>query len=432
MRERALFEALRPSLFDLRNICNGNYSKTIFCLWQTITVLCNISMTNKSKEMNTSDDQQLKAALMELWKDTFGDSDDYVRLVFDNYFKRDMVEFEIRDGRLIAGLLGVPYRLRRASKEAMGVYMCGLATRPEFRRQGIMHRLIGRFCERMKSKDFTFAFLFSASHDLKNYYRKSCFFDASKKYMRYKYIHFLNVKKSSKKSIERLAVDKSIVEIIKENYLSIQGLNDKSEIELFVNNIYFKYCFNNNVNIENVIKIISNIIELSRYINTRKLLSTDILVLHSIKDTAIAIYENYISGGIILISRDELGELDGVLFCSNIENGEASLPLLDSDSEEKEDALILTLRNFYPGIDVVATPVDSIIPNSMLRILDWETAADFFGKNEKFNSLLRMGGNQSSMFGKNDINGSVPHHLINLNRVTSSPAISLGISLMLE
>ncbi|MDE6296382.1 MAG: hypothetical protein K2L89_00915, partial [Muribaculaceae bacterium] len=51
----------------------------------------------------------LKQQMMGLWKENFHDSDEYIKLVFDEYFDPDYVEYEERDGRVIASLMAIPY-----------------------------------------------------------------------------------------------------------------------------------------------------------------------------------------------------------------------------------------------------------------------------------------------------------------------------------
>ena len=52
---------------------------------------------------------EIKEGMMRLWKETFHDSEEYVRLVFDAFFNIEMVEYEEIDGNIVAALLAVPY-----------------------------------------------------------------------------------------------------------------------------------------------------------------------------------------------------------------------------------------------------------------------------------------------------------------------------------
>ena len=52
---------------------------------------------------------ELKKKMMELWKNTFHDSDAYINLVFDTYFNTEYIEYYEENGKLISALLGIPY-----------------------------------------------------------------------------------------------------------------------------------------------------------------------------------------------------------------------------------------------------------------------------------------------------------------------------------
>ena len=53
-------------------------------------------------------DADLKYQMMKLWKDTFHDSDDYISLIFENYFDSSLVEYVQEDGKLISAMMAVP------------------------------------------------------------------------------------------------------------------------------------------------------------------------------------------------------------------------------------------------------------------------------------------------------------------------------------
>lgn len=130
---------------------------------------------------------------MELWKKTFYDSDEYIQLVFDSYFKAENVIYHIDGDRLVAMMLCIPYDFRAAtaaddSLMLRGVYLCGLATLPEYRRRGIMSNLM-REAERLwscRGKDFLF--LIPADNGLREYYARMGYSTCS--FRRYRNIEF--------------------------------------------------------------------------------------------------------------------------------------------------------------------------------------------------------------------------------------------------
>lgn len=115
-------------------------------------------------------EKNVKTQLMELWKKTFHDSDEYISLVFDSYFDSEMVEYEEREGKIIAALLAIPYLFGKESHGVKGVYLCGLATYPQYRGEGIMTQLLERISNRMEKKGYSFLFLIPAEHGLVRYY----------------------------------------------------------------------------------------------------------------------------------------------------------------------------------------------------------------------------------------------------------------------
>ena len=126
----------------------------------------------------------LKQDMMELWKDTFHDSDDYIRLVFDTYFNRENVHVRIEDDRLSAALLGIPYEFSMpqscpAHPRLRGMYLCGLATRPEYRRRGIMSSLMLEAEQDAFQRGFDMTFLIPADSHLRDFYRRAGYLDLS-------------------------------------------------------------------------------------------------------------------------------------------------------------------------------------------------------------------------------------------------------------
>lgn len=117
------------------------------------------------------ENEKLREGMMRLWKETFNDSDDYIRLVFDSYFDPEYVEYELdANGNVCASMLGVPYSFGLHNNQINGVYLCGLATKGENRGCGIMTNLINRMGERMKRLGFAFMFLIPADQGLQKFY----------------------------------------------------------------------------------------------------------------------------------------------------------------------------------------------------------------------------------------------------------------------
>ena len=116
-------------------------------------------------------DPEIKKKLAKLWKDTFGDSDQYVSLIFNKNFNPELCEYEEVGGDIVAGLLGVPYEFGNAGQRIRALYLCGLATKPQFRSRGIMTRLLARINEKARNSGFAFTFLIPSDPGLRKYYK---------------------------------------------------------------------------------------------------------------------------------------------------------------------------------------------------------------------------------------------------------------------
>ena len=75
------------------------------------------------------DNNDIKLQIMKLWKDTFHDTDEYIKLVFDNYFNPELVEYKVENGEVLAAMLGVPYYFDM--KLAIKLFSVLLTKKPE-------------------------------------------------------------------------------------------------------------------------------------------------------------------------------------------------------------------------------------------------------------------------------------------------------------
>lgn len=112
-----------------------------------------------------------KEQLVALWKTCFGDSDSFIRLFFDRVYRDENALTLERGGRLCCALHIVPYKMLAGEQELTMAYVCGVATWPEFRRQGLMGRLMRQALEEMTSRGYDLTSLIPATPALFNYYR---------------------------------------------------------------------------------------------------------------------------------------------------------------------------------------------------------------------------------------------------------------------
>lgn len=112
-----------------------------------------------------------KGQLIDLWRLCFGDSEDFIRLFFDRVYREENVLTLEREGQILCALHIVPYRMLVAGHEWSLAYVCGVATWPEYRRQGLMGRLMRQAIDVMAGRGYDLTALIPATPALFEYYR---------------------------------------------------------------------------------------------------------------------------------------------------------------------------------------------------------------------------------------------------------------------
>lgn len=230
---------------------------------------------------------ELKKKLMKLWKDTFHDSDAYISLIFDEYFDPEYIEYQEEKNQIISGLIGIPYEFGCGSNRIKGMYLCGLATKEEFRHKGIMSDMISRINKKAAEQGFTISFLIPASDMLRIYYQGKGYVNGMYRVEeRYTDIHDFN---------------KDCISFI-----------NREEDRLRPHRL--KYY--DNLVVSKLDEPDSALLkEISKYITEKERENNSyVTLLHSEKDIENIIKENKISGGEILLAKNESDELKGIVF----------------------------------------------------------------------------------------------------------------------
>lgn len=242
------------------------------------------------------DATDVKRRMYQLWKDTFHDSDEYVSLIFDNYFDPDLVEFEEKEGRIVAGLIGVPYEFGNAENKLRGLYLCGLATNPHFRSQGIMTALLNRINKKALERGFAFTFLIPSDEGLRKYYHDRHYVNAFYRVVdNYTSLHDFNLEYHS-----ILAQQKEKVADLKKRYF---------------NSLKCDLISASNPGEQSVITALK---ELIKDIENAQL---DLQILHSDHDIEVLIKENSISGGTIHFVSNNTGKITAAAFTTISDHG---------------------------------------------------------------------------------------------------------------
>lgn len=120
----------------------------------------------------------MKAEILNLWKASFDDTDDFVRLYFDRVYKDEYTLTLRENGQVVSALQMIPYRMTVGGTTVPLAYVCGVCTRPSERGRGLMHQLMQQAIAEMRRRGFTLTALIPASERLAGYYRRFGYTDA--------------------------------------------------------------------------------------------------------------------------------------------------------------------------------------------------------------------------------------------------------------
>lgn len=263
---------------------------------------------------------ELKDKMKKLWKDTFHDSDSYISLIFDNYFNPEFVEYHEENGKLISALMGVPYVFGNGRNSFKGLYLCGLATLDEYRHRGIMHGLIERINLKAKEHDMTISFLIPASDMLRIYYQGKGYVNGMYRVEeRYTDIH--NFDNDSLIMINN--EEEHIRHIRLKQYENISVIRSAD--------------FDDDLRYSIVKYIISN--------ETRQ--HSFVSLVHSSDDTINMLRENLLSGGEIMVAKDQEGKVVGVVFVTFGDRRRIIIPKIYYDDKYIYYKLLSKVKSVY-------------------------------------------------------------------------------------
>lgn len=239
------------------------------------------------------DPDKVKAGIMELWKKTFHDSNEYISVVFNNYFDKSLYVYREADDKVIASILGIPYDFYFGDIHLKGLYLCGIATEPHHRRKGIMTDLLEEIEEKAKD-EYDFSFLIPSDETKRIIYSGKGFYNAI--YKVYEYYTALHDFKAEFDSTLYF-FDDHIKKLKTDLFESLKIVKLSDNIELYGK------------------KIISYISDYEsaarRYLHLR----------HTTEDILTAMEDNSLSRGEVFISLDKSGEVTCVMFTEPAADG---------------------------------------------------------------------------------------------------------------
>lgn len=257
---------------------------------------------------------QLKQKIKKLWQDTFHDSEEYLALIFDNYFNPEFVEFTEHEGEVTSCLLGIPFNFGNAENHIRGLYLHGLATKHQFRSQGLMTGLLNRINEKALEQGFAFTFLIPTDEGLRKYYHDREYVNAFYRVVdNYTSLHDFDLEYDSVLAEQKDKVadlKKRYYESLKTDFLSKNHVVEDSMID--------------------------GIVELVRGIEDTQL---DLQLIHSDEDLRILIKENTISDGEIHFVYNAAGQISAVAFLSKGEDAVRIHKLYSTDVTSKYKVL---------------------------------------------------------------------------------------------
>lgn len=106
--------------------------------------------------------------IIHVWKKCFGEDDPSIYTFLSRYYFNHCTMLEKVDGHVVSTVFMIPCQ----TQFGLAAYLYGIATLPEYQRQGISGRLIRQMLEKCRDNGAVFSFLIPADDKLKEYYAK--------------------------------------------------------------------------------------------------------------------------------------------------------------------------------------------------------------------------------------------------------------------
>ena len=110
--------------------------------------------------------------LKQLWKEVFGDSDEYLHTFFEKVYREENTLVHTENGKIVSALYMIPYKMIIDGKMQDIIYLYALATDYKHRGRGIMSTLIEEAHKIGTDRGYTLSVLIPAEKSLFDYYRK--------------------------------------------------------------------------------------------------------------------------------------------------------------------------------------------------------------------------------------------------------------------
>lgn len=122
------------------------------------------------------DDDKLQ--LIDLWRTSFDDSEEFINLFFDRVYRKENALFIKENGRIVSALQMLPYVMTYYGTEISVSYIYAACTLPSERGKGLMRRLIQEAFDVMGKRKVALTVIIPAEPRLFDYYRKAGYTEA--------------------------------------------------------------------------------------------------------------------------------------------------------------------------------------------------------------------------------------------------------------
>lgn len=119
-----------------------------------------------------------KEQIIDLWRLSFNDSEEFIRLYFDRVYKDENALVIEKNGQVVSALQMLPYTMTYYGTEISVSYISGACTLPSMQGKGLMRQLLQNAFEEMKYRSVAVTALIPAEPWLFEYYRAQGYAEA--------------------------------------------------------------------------------------------------------------------------------------------------------------------------------------------------------------------------------------------------------------
>lgn len=116
--------------------------------------------------------EEIKVQTRDLWRKCFNDSEDFMDIYFEDKYADPSNLTVVKDGKVVAAVQMLPYRMTFFGKSLRTGYISGLATLPEHRGKGYATNLLHEAHFRLRGYGAALSFLIPGDEDLRKFYER--------------------------------------------------------------------------------------------------------------------------------------------------------------------------------------------------------------------------------------------------------------------